>query len=127
MSQIWVALGRSGRVLDGADQGPVEFKQLLPDTSCEDDFRHTSADASTFAEVATKIIEADGFASRELAQTCVDGFERRGIRQYFCGLFECLVLVDRHQRRCGFAIAVEMAHEGIPPVVIQRSPRSGTG
>lgn len=73
MSGVRVPLEQSKRVLDGVDQRPVEVKQLLSGVPRENDLGHASADGSTLAEVAAKIVERDAVASCQLGEASLDG------------------------------------------------------
>ncbi len=68
-----VALKQPKRVLDGVDQRPVEVEQLLSDAPRKNDSGHASADGSTLAEVAAKVVERDAVASCQLGEPSLDG------------------------------------------------------
>ena len=110
VSDVRVPFEKSKRVLDCIDDRPAEVEQLLSGDPREDDLGHASADSSTLAEVAAKMVEGDAVASCELGEASLDGDQRGGVRQDLGGLFERFVLVDRNDGGGRFSIS---SHEHV--------------
>jgi hypothetical protein len=101
----WLALEQRQRILNGVDQGPVEFEQLLARAAREDDARHDSAGRASLRKLGAQIRKRDGLPASEVGEARFNGGERRRVGQNLRGLLECLVLVDWYKRRSRLAIA----------------------
>ena len=70
---VRIPLEQSKRVLDSVDERPVEVEQMVSGAPRKNDFAHVSADGSTLAEVAAKVVERDAVASCQISEAGLDG------------------------------------------------------
>ena len=112
---MWFALQQPQNVLDGVDQGPVEYKKLCAGTSR----KYQSSQRrlfrwSPFCQLAVEIAELDRFSSLKLIQTRLEGVQCGGVGEDLGCLLERLVLVDRYER--GRRPAIARQNHMVPPV-----------
>ena len=105
MSGERFALQQPEGIFDGINERPVELEQMRPGAPRQNDACHRSAAGSALGELAAKVLERDGLVPGELGQARFEGDQGVGVGQDLRSLLECLVLVDRDQRRSRSTVA----------------------
>lgn len=106
MPGLGFSLQQTQCVLDCVDQRPVEFEQLPPCATGEDELGQRSAGSrSALGQLAAKVGEGDRFVALNLGEASLQGSEGVGVGENLGGLLQCLILVDWNQSCSRNAIA----------------------